>query len=197
VDVRAIGCDYLCFSGHKMLGPTGTGVLWMKEPDLTPMLLGGGMIREVTTDGYTPEDGYAGLEAGTPNVTGAIGLRKAVQILSGIGMDEIFAHETALTGLLLDGLSGIEGVTLFGPDGSDKRVGTVSFLIDGYHPHEAAHLLDDQYDTMVRSGHHCCMPLMEHLGCPDGTIRASLYLYNTADEVEFFTDAVREIAEGI
>jgi len=196
-DVHDIGCDYLCFSGHKMLGPTGTGVLWMAEDTLEPLLLGGGMIDEVTTDGYLVASGYSKYEAGTPNIAGALGLRAAVKYLNAIGMNEIEAHERILTGTLLSGLSGIEGVRIIGPPEGVSRIGVVSFLVEGLHPHEVAHILDDQYSVIVRSGHHCCMPLMQHLGLPDGTIRASLYLYNTEEEIRTLVEGVREIVEGV
>ena len=197
VDVSETGCDYYSFSSHKMLGPMGIGVLWMKEPDLKPMIIGGGSKTKVSADGYALEEGYAGYEAGTPNVTGAIGLRAAIRILSDLKMDNVRGHETKLTDKLVDGLSGIDGIRVFGPTGNERRVGVVSFLINDLHPHDTAHHLDDQFDIMVRSGDHCCMPLMTHLGLPDGTVRASLYLYNTDEEVDIFLSAVRELSEGI
>lgn len=197
VDVRKIGCDYLCFSGHKMLGPTGTGILWMKESDLEPMILGGGSIKNVTLDGYTLDEGYAGYEAGTPHITGAVGLRAAIRLLSDIGMDVVRKHESGLTRELVNGMADMNGVTLYGPMNDTNRLGVLSFTIEGFHPHEVAHVLDDQYNIMVRSGHHCCMPLMNHLHLPDGTVRASLYLYNTSEEVDLFLQAVREISEGM
>lgn len=196
-DVKKIGCDYLCFSGHKMLGPTGTGVLWMAEDNLEPLLLGGGMIDEVTPDGYLVTSGYSKYEAGTPNIAGAFGLRTAVKYLNGIGMSAIEAHEAVLTRKLLSGLSGIDGVTIIGPPEGEKRIGVVSFIVEGLHPHEVAHILDDQYSIIVRSGHHCCMPLMQYLGLPDGTVRASLYLYNTDGEIQALVEGVREIVEGV
>ncbi|WP_245926560.1 aminotransferase class V-fold PLP-dependent enzyme [Methanospirillum lacunae] len=196
-DVRDIGCDYLCFSGHKMLGPTGTGVLWMAEDSLEPLLLGGGMIDDVTTDGYLVASGYSKYEAGTPNIAGAFGLRAAVKYLNAIGMGAIEAHEDVLTRKLLSGLSGIEGVTIIGPPEGEKRIGVVSFIVEGLHPHEVAHILDDQYSIIVRSGHHCCMPLMQYLNLPDGTVRASLYLYNTEEEIQTLVEGVREIVEGV
>lgn len=197
VDVSRIGCDYLSFSGHKMLGPTGTGVLWMKEPDLRPLILGGGSIRKVSTEDYTLEEGYMKYEAGTPHITGAIGLRKAIQVLSGVGMDVVQEHETRCTRDLIKGLAKISGVIIHGTPQHDNRLGVISFTIAGQHPHETAHLLDDQYNIMVRSGHHCCMPLMNYYQIPDGTVRASLYLYNTTEEVNTFLSAVTELAEGI
>lgn len=197
VDVRDIGCDFLCFSGHKMLGPTGTGVLWMHEESIKPLLLGGGMIEEVTAGGYCVTSGYQKYEAGTPNISGALGLRAAVKYLNHIGMGEVEAHETALTRELITGLSDIDGVRVIGPPIGENRIGVVSFTVEGLHPHDVAHLLDDQDAIIVRSGHHCCMPLMQHLGLPDGTVRASLYLYNTHEEIQTLVSGVREIIEGV
>lgn len=197
VDVTDIGCDYLAFSGHKMLGPTGTGVLWMKEADLEPFILGGGTIKTVTLDDYTLEEGYMRYEAGTPHIAGAIGLREATKILTSVGMVQVQEHETTLAKQMISGMSEISEVTMYGPEGTQSRLGVASFTIEGQHPHESAHLLDDQYGIMVRSGHHCCMPLMNYYHIPDGTVRASLYLYNTSEEVTTFLESVRELAEGI
>lgn len=197
IDVKKIGCDYFCFSGHKMLGPTGIGVLWMKEPDLKPLMQGGGMIKDVSLEGYELEDGYTQYEAGTPHITGAVGLREAVRLLESIGMDTILQHEQDLTRAILPELASLDGVTVYGPVSGEDRLAVVSFTIDGMHPHEVAHLLDDQYSIMVRSGHHCCMPLMEFLNLPDGIARASLYLYNTREECESFLAAIRETTEGV
>ena len=194
VNVERLGCDFLCFSGHKMLGPTGTGVLWMKNPDLEPLHLGGGAVEQVTQQGYTLATGFERYEAGTPNVGGAIGLSSAVEYLENIGMESEQRHEQALTGMMIDGLAGIEGVRIFGPGRDGNRIGVVSFTIGDLHPHEVAILLDSEADIMVRSGHHCCMPLMEHLGIPDGTVRASLHCYNNEDDVNRLIDMVREIA---
>lgn len=196
VDVQRMGADFLCFSGHKMLGPTGTGVLWMKEPVIEPGDLGGGMIETVTESGYTPAEGYQRYEAGTPNISGGIGLGAAVDYLAGIGIDRIRRSEEVLTARLIDGLRDIEGVTVYAHDRPSWRIGVVSFNIAGLHPHEVAHYLDENADIMVRSGHHCCMPLMQLLGLPDGTVRASLYLYSAEHEVDTLIASVKEIARG-
>ena len=196
VEVGRLSCDFLCFSGHKMLGPTGTGVLWMREPSLEPLLLGGGAVEEVTVSGYTLAAGSARFEGGTPNVGGAIGLSRAVEYLEAIGMEEVSRHEQALTRRMLDGLSAIRGVRVFGPGPGPERIGVVSFTVEGRHPHEVAHLLDEEADVMVRSGHHCCMPLMTHLGLPDGTVRASLHCYSNAEDVDRLVAAVGRIAGG-
>jgi cysteine desulfurase/selenocysteine lyase len=202
VDVREIGCDFLCFSGHKMLAPTGSGVLWMKkEMDVEPLLVGGGMVQDVGNDGdefsYEIKPGYEGYEAGTPDISAGIGLGSAVDYLGRIGINEIHQHEQRLTARLLDGLEGIRGIEVYGPKtGSDQeeRGGVVSFAVDGLLPHEVALMLDQASNISVRSGHHCCIPLMKHMGLKYGTVRASLYLYNTSEEIEKLLAALEQIA---
>ncbi len=196
-DVTKMRCDFLCFSGHKMLGPTGTGVLWMADECVEPLMLGGGMIDEVSAEGYSVTSGFQKYEAGTPNISGALGLRVAARYLDAIGMDAVENHEATLTKELFDGLSGIDGVRIIGPPADQNRIGVVSFTVEGLHPHEVAHLLDDQYAIMVRSGHHCCMPLMQYLNLPEGTVRASLYLYNKSEEIQALVSGISEIIEGV
>jgi len=193
VDVVDLGCDFLAFSGHKMLGPMATGVLWMREPVIEPLLLGGGMVEAVSDDTVRMTAGAGRYEAGTPNVSGMLGLARAVEYLEAIGMDAVRAHEEVLTARLLDGLSACEGVRLLGPDSRAPRIGVVAFDVDGYHPHDIAHVLDEAVQILVRSGHHCCQPLLEHCGCPEGAVRASLYLYNTAEEVDLLAATVGEL----
>ncbi|MEN6342392.1 MAG: cysteine desulfurase [Methanospirillum sp.] len=193
VDVVDLGCDFLAFSGHKMLGPMATGVLWMREPVIEPLLLGGGMVEAVSEDTVRMAAGAGRYEAGTPNVSGMLGLARAVEYLETIGMDAVRAHEEVLTARLVDGLSACEGVRVLGPDGRVPRIGVVAFDVDGYHPHDVAHVLDEAVQILVRSGHHCCQPLMEHCGCPEGAVRASLYLYNTAEEVDLLAATVSEL----
>ncbi len=193
VDAKDIGCDFLCFSGHKMLGPTGTGVLWMKEPDLEPFMVGGGMIDTVTTEGYTLADDYRRFEAGTPNIGGGIGLGRAVDYLQHLTLDEVRKHEERLTARLIKGLLDLEKVNVYGPVGQERRIGVVSFNIEGVHPHDVAHLLDEASAIMVRSGNHCCQPLMTHMGLQSGTVRASFYIYNTTDEVDRLIATIEEI----
>jgi cysteine desulfurase/selenocysteine lyase len=197
VDVMKLKCDFLAFSGHKMLGPTGTGVLWMKEPVIEPTMLGGGMVETVTKDGYTAAEGYQKYEAGTPNISGGIGLGAAVDYLRDIGMDEIRQHEERLTSRMVEGLKNIGQVHVYAPDRTESRIGVVSFTIDGIHPHEVAQQLDENADIMVRSGHHCCQPLMDHLGLAEGTVRASLALYNIEQEIDLLLAAVDEIVRGL
>ena len=194
VDVEQLGCDYLCFSGHKMLGPTGTGVLFMKNPGLEPLLVGGGSIEQVTAAGYTLTGGYERYEAGTPNISGAIGLGRAVGYLEALGMEDIQRHEQELTRRILAGLAGIGNIEVFGPGPAGDRIGVISFTIRGLNPHDVAVMLDGEADIMVRSGHHCCMPLMQHMGLADGTVRASLHCYNTIEDADLLVDAVRKIA---
>jgi cysteine desulfurase/selenocysteine lyase len=197
VDVRQLDCDFLCFSGHKMLGPTGTGVLWMKEPGLEPSMLGGGMVESVSAEGYIPAGGYETYEAGTPNISGGIGLGVAADYLAAIGMDRIHRYEGYLAGRLIEGLEGIEKVRVFAAKRPEARIGVVSFTIEGMHPHEVAQQLDDQADILVRSGYHCCQPLMEYLGLPNGTVRASSALYTTEQEIDLLIAGIQAICRGI
>ena len=194
VDIQGIGADFFCFSGHKMLGPTGTGVLWMKEAILEPTDLGGGMIETVSESGYTLAEGYQRYEAGTPNIAGGIGLGAAVDYLDGISMERVRRCEEALATRLIDGLRDLDGVRVYACPDPTQRIGVVSFTVEGYHPHEVAQALDENADIMVRSGYHCCMPLMERLRLPEGTVRASLSVYSTRDEVDTLLAAVKEIA---
>jgi cysteine desulfurase/selenocysteine lyase len=195
VKVEDLDCDFLCFSGHKMLGPTGTGALWIREEEeIEPLLVGGGMVEEVTLSGYRRKRSFEGLEAGSPDVGGGIGLGAAADYLRSLGMEEILAHEARLTKKLLQGLQEIEGVFIYGPLDLEDRGGVVSFNIEGQNPHHVALILDQAAGIAVRSGHHCCMPLMKHLGLPEGTVRASLYLYNTEEEVEEFLQKTETIA---
>ncbi len=149
VDVEELGCDFYCFSGHKMAGPTGTGVLWMKEPCIEPLVLGGGMVETVTADGYTPAQGYQQYEAGTPNIAGGIGLGVAVDYLQAIGMEQIHRYETDLTSRLIEMLSKNDRVRVYAPKDPAHRIGVVSFTVDGFHPHEVAQQIDEAADIMV------------------------------------------------
>jgi cysteine desulfurase/selenocysteine lyase len=193
VDISRIGCDFFAFSGHKMLGPTGTGVLWMRNADLEPFILGGGMVEAVTESGFTAADGYQKYEAGTPNIAGGIGLGAAVDYLNALGMENIRDHEEFLTTRLINDLRQIRGVHVYAPEKPADRIGVVSFTVDNFHPHEVAQQLDESADILVRSGHHCCQPLVERLGLPDGTVRASLGLYNTGEEVDMLVATLEEM----
>ena len=193
VDVRDIGCDFLAFSGHKMLGPTGAGVVWGRAALLErmrPFLYGGDMISRVTLEKTEWNELPWKFEAGTSAYVEAIGLGAAIDYLTAVGLPAIHAHETALTGHLLPRLLGEAGVTVFGPHGLEDRVGVVSFDVKGIHPHDMATLLDRE-GIAVRAGHHCNHPLMTRLGVP-ATTRASTYLYNTSAECDALVDAVRK-----
>ncbi len=198
IDVEELGCDFFAFSGHKMLAPTGTGVLWMKASEgIEPSFFGGGMIEDVSLDNYKLAVGYERFEAGTPNISGCIGLGRAVDYLNEVGMGELKSRESRLTRKLLEGLPEIENVHVYGSTSLKDRIGVVSFNIKGINPHDVALMLDEASDIMVRSGHHCCMPLMKYFGLKEGTVRASLYLYNTEEEVDKFLETVEEITKVV
>jgi cysteine desulfurase/selenocysteine lyase len=200
LDAQQIGCDFLCFSGYKMLGPTGTGVLWMRDTMdavISPLIIGGGTVDDVTTDGYVLTSGYQRFEGGTPNISGAIGLAHAVKYLENLGMDTICRHEHKLTERLLAGLAEIDHIKIHGPENLKNRIGVVSFTIDKIHPHEIAYLLDEKAAILVRSGDHCCIPLMKHLGLENGTVRASLYLYNNLEEIDLLIETIEEISRMV
>jgi cysteine desulfurase/selenocysteine lyase len=195
ISVAEIGCDFLCFSGHKMLGPTGTGVLWVKKPDeIEPLLAGGGMVEDVGDHGYDIKQGYEGFEAGTPDISGGIGLGAAVDYLKDVGVEEIHRHESKLTRRLLQGMQSIKGVDIIGPQDLKSRGAVVSFNVSGLMPQEVALMLDSASNISVRSGHHCCIPLMKHLGLKYGTVRASMYLYNTKEEIDKLLSTVEQIS---
>jgi cysteine desulfurase/selenocysteine lyase len=202
-NVKDLGCDFLCFSGHKMLSPTGIGALWVRPEsglDLSPLMIGGGMVDDVDVNasppGWTRKKGYEGMEAGTPNIAGAIGLMAAVDYLEEVGMEDVWHHEQALTSLLYEGLLEIDGVEVYGPSCREGRGGVVSFNVRDLSPHEVALILDEAKGIMVRSGNHCCIPLMRHLGLPQGAVRASLYIYNNEGDVERLLSTVEEIARS-
>jgi cysteine desulfurase/selenocysteine lyase len=188
-----LGADFVAFSGHKMLGPTGIGVLWGR-PELLeeaePMLGGGEMIREVRLDAVSWNDLPWKFEAGTPNVGDAIALGAALDYLEAIGMDEIRSHEIELSRYALQRLGELEGLTVYGPAQAEQRTGVVSFYDEAIHPHDLATMLDLR-GIAVRAGHHCAQPLMRRLGVP-ATARASFYLYNDRTDVDALVEAVKE-----
>ncbi len=191
VDVAALDCDFYVFSGHKLYGPTGIGVLWARPAllDAMPPWQGGGaMIDRVTFARTTYAPPPARFEAGTPHITGALGLAAAVDYVAAIGLDRIHAHETALVAAARDALGSINSVRLFGPDDS---AGIVSFAIEGVHPHDIGTILDEGR-VAIRAGHHCAQPLMDALGVP-ATARASFGVYNSAADVEALADGVRRV----
>jgi cysteine desulfurase/selenocysteine lyase len=185
VDVQSLGVDFMAFSGHKMCAPTGIGVLWGRRPVLEampPFLGGGSMIRNVTLEGTTYADIPARFEAGTPAIGEAIALGEAVDFLSEIGMEKIYAHEQHLLGYALERLSEIEGLRIYGPRSLEMRGAAISFTLDGIHPHDVAAVLDGE-GVAVRAGHHCCQPLHSLFDIP-ATTRASFYVYNIPEEVD-------------
>jgi cysteine desulfurase / selenocysteine lyase len=191
VDVVASGADFLAFTGHKVVGPTGIGVLWGRREaleQLPPFLGGGEMIRTVTMERST----YAGIpsrfEAGTPPIVEAVGLGAAVEYLGQVGLDNIRAHEEAVTGYLLDGLTSVTGISILGPKDASERGGAVSFELDQVHPHDVAQLLDSR-GIAVRAGHHCTKPAHQRFGV-QASVRASSYLYTTPEEIDALIDGL-------
>ena len=183
VDVNKLGIDYLAYSGHKALGPTGVGVLWGRDLEaLPPFLFGGSMIENVTMTDATWAPAPKKFEAGVPNMAQAVGLGAALQYLSKIGLKTIHDHEQYLTKALLAGLSDIKGVNIFGPLDLVDRGGTVSFTLDGIHPHDLGQFLDSK-GIAVRTGHHCAWPLARKFKI-QSTTRASMYLYNDLSDID-------------
>ncbi len=197
-DVQAMGADFLVFTGHKLLGPTGIGVLWGR-PELLeampPFLGGGEMILNVTKEGFTTADVPWKFEAGTPMVAEAVGLAAAVDYLNVLGMDEIRAHETKLTAYAMRCLKSryADTITIHGPSEPAERGGVLSFEFGDVHPHDVAQVLDEA-GICVRAGHHCAKPLMRVLGVPASS-RASLYLYNNESDVDALADALERADE--
>lgn len=193
VNAKDMDCDFMAFSGHKMLGPTGIGVLFGKSKHLEsmpPFLGGGEMIREVHTTGATWKDPPYKYEAGTPNIAGAIGLGAAVDYLRKIGMDNVHEHEKEITGYALNKMSQVEGLVIFGPKDVNQRVGVVSFNLGDIHAHDLASIMDED-GIAIRSGHHCAQPLMEFLNIPAAS-RASFYIYNMKEEVDVFINVLEK-----
>ncbi|MFC0040955.1 cysteine desulfurase [Actinomadura rayongensis] len=192
VDVTALGADLLAFSGHKMLGPTGIGVLWGRRELLEampPFITGGSMIEVVRMEESTFLPPPQRFEAGSPNVAQAVGLGAACDYLSELGMDRVHAHEEILLGYALERLSEIPGVRIVGPGTVESRGGAVSFVVDDIHPHDVGQVLDE-LGVEVRVGHHCAAPICRRYGIP-ATTRASLYVYNTLADVDALADGVR------
>ncbi|MBA3482346.1 MAG: cysteine desulfurase, partial [Pirellulales bacterium] len=190
-DVQALGVDFLAFSGHKMLGPSGVGVLYGKEALLNampPFLGGGSMINEVKLDSFTPAALPAKFEAGTPPIVPAIGLGAAIDYLERVGLGAIHQHELELTRYAYNALAQIDGLRILGP-APEFRTGLVSFAFERVHAHEFAQVLNDQFGVAVRAGHHCTQPLHHLLGITAST-RASFYLYNTPEEVDMLINGV-------
>lgn len=193
VDVEELGVDFLVFSGHKMLGPSGIGVLWGRRELLAampPFITGGSMIEVVRMEGSTFMPPPQRFEAGVPMAAQAVGLARACDYLSEIGMDRVHAHEEALTAYALKRLGEIEGVQVIGPATTEARGGTVSFVVEDIHPHDVGQVLDE-LGVAVRVGHHCAWPIVRRFGI-QATTRASFYVYNDLADVDALVDGVRQ-----
>jgi len=191
VDVQAIGCDFYAFSSHKMLGPTGVGVLYGRPElleEMEPFLGGGEMIRKVTFEGATWNDLPWKFEAGTPNIADVIAFGSAIDYLNKLGMENVREHEIEITDYALTRLSQLEGIVMYGPPDPRERGGVVSFNFGDLHPHDIGTVLD-HHGVAIRAGHHCTQPLMRTLGV-SGTARASFYIYNTPEEVDVLIEAL-------
>lgn len=197
VDVKQLGCDFYAFSGHKVLGPTGIGALYGTRDALDalrPAHLGGGMVDLVTATGWTPKPVPFRFEAGTPNIAGAIGLAAALRYLKRVGWERVVEHERALTRALVAGVADLPGTRLLGPEPGAERLPLASLVIesDRVAPDHVAMMLSDTHKVMARSGHHCCHPYFDGLGTT-GALRLSAGFYNTVDEIEAATAALREL----
>lgn len=196
INVHALNCDFLVFSGHKLLGPTGIGILYIKKDlhtSLSPYEVGGGMVENVNYDNATWRNAPYAFEAGTPSIAQAIGLGVAIDYLqANINFDDLVMYEAQLCARLIDGLSKIKQVTLLGPLEELKKTGhLVSFLVSGYHSHDVAAFLDSR-GISVRAGHHCAQPFAKRLGY-DASVRVSFYFYNTIDDVDRIIEAIKEL----
>ena len=193
VDVGALGCDFFAFSSHKMLGPTGVGVLWARAgllDEMDPFLGGGDMISVVDRDSSSWADVPHKFEAGTPNIADVIAFGTALDYLADLGMDQVRGHEVSITAYGMDALRSIEGVTIHGPADPEARGGVISFALRGVHPHDVSTIVDNS-GIAIRAGHHCAQLLMRRLGVP-ATNRASFYIYNTEDEVDALVEGLHE-----
>jgi cysteine desulfurase / selenocysteine lyase len=192
VDVAALGVDFYAFTGHKMLGPSGVGVLWGRDLDALPPFLGGGsMIEKVSMTRSTYAKAPERFEAGTPVISQAVALAAACDYLTEVGLPGIKAHEDQLTQRLLDGIRGLPGVRVLGPDTTEARGAAVSFVVDGVHPHDVGQSLDE-LGIAVRVGHHCAAPVCSRYGVP-ATARASAYLYNTEAEIDALLEGIQKV----
>ncbi len=192
--LKESGADFAAFSAHKMLGPTGVGVLWVNEPvldSMPPWQGGGSMISKVSKEGITYNQIPWRFEAGTPNIADVIAFAEALKYLKDLGWEALAAHEAALTRHALDRLKAIEGLTIYGPQDEKQRLGVFSFNLDGCDPQDVGALLDSM-GIATRTGNHCAQPLMAHYGC-GGMVRASFYLYNTVQEADQLADALLKI----
>ncbi len=194
IDVQELDVDFLVFSAHKMLGPTGVGVLYGKEELLEridPLLGGGEMIKRVTKDSSVWADIPYKFEGGTPNIAGVIGFAPAIEYLNKLGLSNVYNHERALVSYALNRLLKIDGIRIYGPLNSESRLNIISFNYRDIHPHDVATILD-QYGIAIRAGHHCAQPLHSYIGI-SASCRVSFYLYNTKEEIDIFLDALRKV----
>jgi len=199
VDVQRIGCDFLAFSGHKMCAPTGSGVLYIREElidEVEPLCIGGGTIDDVGLDYYKLNGSPSRFEAGTPDVAAAIGLGAAIDYLQRIGMENIESHEKKLVKYMYEDLSELPKVEVYGPE-PENRVGIMPFNVGDLNPHDVALALDVSANIMVRSGHHCALPLSKTILGKPGSVRASVYIYNTEEEIGKLVSTVKEIGETL
>lgn len=199
VDVQRVGCDFLAFSGHKMCAPTGSGALYIREElidEVEPLCIGGGTIGDVEFDSYKLDESPRRFEAGTPDIAGTIGLGAAIEYLQRIGMENIERHEKDLVSQMYEALSELPKVEVYGPE-PERRVGILPFNVSDLNPHDVALALDVSADIMVRSGHHCALPLSKSVLGKPGSVRASVYIYNTREEINKFVSTVKEIAETL
>jgi len=197
VDVQKLGCDFLAFTGHKMCAPTGSGALYIKEElteEVEPLCIGGGSISDVDIDYYRLDKSPRRFEAGTPAIAEDIGFGAAVDYLEKVGMENIERHEKKLTKKMYELLSDVPKIEIYGPK-PERKIGITAFNVSDLNPHDVALALDVSANIMVRSGHHCALPLTKNILHRPGSVRASTYLYNTKEEIEKFALAVREIAE--
>jgi cysteine desulfurase/selenocysteine lyase len=196
IDVKKLDCDFLVFSGHKMLGPMGIGILYCKEEileNIQPFLYGGDMIKHVTLEKSVWNDLPLKFEAGTSNVEGAIGLSAAIDYLNRVGMENIRKHEIELTGYAISKLSNFSNLDIYGPKRAEDRGGVIAFNIKNVHSHDVAQILDED-GIAIRSGHHCAIPLHQRLGI-ESSARVSFYLYNTKEEIDAFVESLNKVSK--
>jgi cysteine desulfurase/selenocysteine lyase len=195
VDVQELGVDFLVFSAHKMMGPTGIGVMYGRKEllqEMPPFLGGGDMIKRVELGGFTMNDLPYKFEAGTPAIAEGIGFGAAVDYLANLGMDAVHQYEQALTAYALERLEEVPGILVYGPEAGDKG-GVLSFIYDGIHTHDVAHILDS-FGIAIRAGHHCAQPAHQHFDI-DATSRASLYIYNVKEDVDQLIEGLYKVKE--
>lgn len=195
VDVQELGVDFMVFSAHKMLGPTGIGILYGRKEllqEMPPFLGGGDMIKRVQLSGFTMNDLPYKFEAGTPAIAEGIGFGEAVDYLANLGMEAVHQYEQALTAYALERLEEVPGIQVYGPEAEDKG-GVLSFIYDGVHTHDVAHILDS-FGIAIRAGHHCAQPAHQHFNI-DATSRASFYIYNVKEEVDQLIEGLYKVKE--